>query len=260
MAAHADERDALLVAGGGAVFIPLFHTRTAMVSSRATSVAAYLAELPADRRATLTTLITLIRKHMPKGYEEAMNWGMVCWQVPLSRYPITYNKQPLAYIALASQKQSVSLYLTGAYVFPEMKALIDGAFARAGKKQDMGKSCLRFRSLDDLPPLDFLPPVIARCTPDTLIEIHEAIHGKPGEPRGSRETKRAKAEQLLAKTAAAKKAAATTAKKTPAARTSATKPSTAATRSTAKSPAAKQPGATRVSQRAKTSPSSRKTS
>src|SRR5687768_11531449 len=87
----------------------------AMVKSAATNVDQYLAELPEERRGVMTAVRKLIRKNLPKGYVESMNWGMICYEIPLEQYPDTYNGQPLAYVALAAQKNKYSLYLTGMY-------------------------------------------------------------------------------------------------------------------------------------------------
>ena len=143
-----------------------------MVRSSAQSVDAYLAELPEDRRAVVTELRELIRKHLPKGYDEAVNWGMLCYHIPLERYPDTYNGQPLGYVALASQKNHYALYLTGAYMDPAQEKMLADGFAKAGKKLDMGKSCLRFRKLEDLP-MDVLAKVIAATPPEKYIAAYE---------------------------------------------------------------------------------------
>jgi hypothetical protein len=115
----------------------------------------------------------VVLQHLPEGYREAMNWGMISYEVPLERYPSTYNKQPLGYAALAAQKHYYALYLMGAYADPAQAARLQEAFDRAGKKMDMGKSCLRFRSLDDLP-LDAIGEVIASTLPEALIARYEA--------------------------------------------------------------------------------------
>ena len=82
-----------------------------MVSSAAATVEAYLAELPPERRAVVATVRALVNAHLPEGYVEGMHWGMIGWVIPLSRYPVTYNKQPLIYAALAAQKNNYALYL-----------------------------------------------------------------------------------------------------------------------------------------------------
>src|SRR5437868_2504054 len=116
----------------------------------------------------------LVKTHPPKGYKEVMNWGMICWEVPVSRYPRLHNGQPLCYAALAAQKRHYSLYLTGAYMFPEQSAAIKAAFTEAGKGPDMGKCCVRFRTADDLP-LASLGEVIAAIPPAMLILRYEEL-------------------------------------------------------------------------------------
>ena len=143
-----------------------------MVSSKAATVADYLAELPADRRAEIERVRDLINSALPEGYREGMGYGMIGWVVPLERYPDTYNKQPLAYAALAAQKNSNSLYLNCVYASKERSERLKAAFAAAGKKLDMGKSCIRFKKADDLA-LDAIAGEIASTTPDQYIRIYE---------------------------------------------------------------------------------------
>lgn len=84
-----------------------------MVSSKQTRPAAYLASLPPERRRVIAAVREVIKKRLPKGFVETMNWGMLAYEVPLSRYPDTYNKQPLMYLALAAQKNNYAFYMTG---------------------------------------------------------------------------------------------------------------------------------------------------
>jgi hypothetical protein len=143
-----------------------------MVSSKAAAVADYLAELPADRRAEIERVRDLINEAMPAGYREGMGYGMIGWVVPLEDYPDTYNKQPLAYAGLAVQKNYNSLYLTCVYGSKERAERLKAAAARAGKKLDMGKSCIRFKSADDLP-LDHIREEIASTSPEQFIQFYE---------------------------------------------------------------------------------------
>ncbi len=115
--------------------------------SEAKTVDAYLAEQTPGRRAIMEPVLELVRQNLPAGYQEVMNWGMISWEVPLSTYPDTYNGQPLAFAGLASQKNKVSLYLMGIYSDPEMLALLESG----GKKLDMGKSCIRYSKVEQLP-------------------------------------------------------------------------------------------------------------
>lgn len=144
-----------------------------MARSNATTVEAYLDELPEDRRAVVVAVRDVIRRHLPAGYEEGMNWGMISYEIPLARYPETYNGQPLSYVALAAQKHYYALYLMGVYADPAQEARLQEAFAEAGKKLDMGKSCLRFKKLEDLP-LEAIGQLVAEVPPDAYIARYEA--------------------------------------------------------------------------------------
>jgi hypothetical protein len=144
-----------------------------MVKSTATSVNAYLAELPEERRAVIAPLRDLILQHLPPGYVETMNWGMISYEVPLERYPDTYNGQPLAYAALAAQKNGYSLYLMSLCAGSPREQALRDAFREAGKKLDFGKSCVRFKRLDDLP-IDALAALIASSPVETFLAEHEA--------------------------------------------------------------------------------------
>lgn len=119
--------------------------------SEAKTVDEYLQSLPPDRRAAMARVREAIRSRLPDGYEEAMNWGMITWQVPLSVYPDTYNGQPLMYAALASQKNHMAVYLTAVYADEALRRDFEAAWRASGKRMDMGRSCVRFRRLDDLP-------------------------------------------------------------------------------------------------------------
>ena len=158
------------------------------MQSKATTVDEYLAGLPADRRPVVATVRDLVRRHTPPGYAESVAWGMICWSVPLARYPNTYNGQPLAYVSLAAQKNHYALYLTCAYQESEESRWLADAFRRAGKKMDMGKSCLRFKSLDDLP-LEAIGEFISRTPVDEFIRQYEEARAaagvKPTKPRAA---------------------------------------------------------------------------
>lgn len=143
-----------------------------MASSNAPTVEAYLAELPEDRRAALAQVRKVILKHLPDGYEERMQYGMISYVVPLSRSGPTYNKQPLAVASLASQKNYMSLYLMGVYGDAGEEERFKAEYEKSGKKLDMGKSCVRFRKLDELP-LDVIGRTIARVSVDTFMRAYE---------------------------------------------------------------------------------------
>lgn len=121
-----------------------------MVSSRAATPEAYIAELPSERADVVSRVRGLVNANIPPGYAEGMAWGMIGWVVPLSRYPDTYNGQSMVYAGLAAQKNYFSLYLTCVYASQARTERLRAAFAAAGKKLDMGKSCLRFKRVEDL--------------------------------------------------------------------------------------------------------------
>ena len=148
-----------------------------MVQSTAKTVDAYIDELPEERRAVVKKVRAVIRRNLPKGYEERIGHGMIAYVVPLSRYPDTYNKEPLAYVGLAAQKNSYSLYLMGCYMDPATDAALKEAFRKAGKKLDMGKSCLRFKSVDALP-LEAIGAVVASMPVDKLLKLYEKARAK----------------------------------------------------------------------------------
>jgi hypothetical protein len=144
-----------------------------MPRSQASTVEGYLSELPEDRRAVVSAVREMVLQNLPDGYRESMNWGMISYEVPLEQYPDTYNGQPLGYVALAAQKSYFALYLMGVYQDSEQEAELRAGFQQAGKKLDMGKSCVRFRKLEDLP-LDVVGRVIASTPPAELIGRYEA--------------------------------------------------------------------------------------
>ena len=143
-----------------------------MVSSKALTVQDYLEELTAEQRNVISKLRNFIFEHLPTGYQESMNWGMISYEIPLSTYPKTYNGQPLSYAALAVQKRYYSLYLMAVYQDAELLTALKESFLEAGKKLDMGKACVRFHQLDDLP-LEAIGKLIARVTPAKYIERYE---------------------------------------------------------------------------------------
>ncbi len=137
--------------------------------SEATTVDEYLEELPAERREAISTVRDTILDNLPDGFEEVMNWGMIAYQVPLSVYPDTYNKKPQMYAALASQKNHMAVYLTGVYMDNAYRETFEAAYRETGKRLDVGRSCVRFRKLDDLP-LELIGETIGRLDLETFVE------------------------------------------------------------------------------------------
>jgi hypothetical protein len=142
------------------------------MQSDATTVEEYLDSLPEDRRTSLAKVRSVIRENLPGGYEEGMQYGMIGYYIPLSRYPDTYNGQPLSYACLANQKHYMSLYLNGVYADGSEEGWFRKAYEKTGKRLDMGKSCVRFKRVDDLP-LDLIGEAISRVAPDEYIRLYE---------------------------------------------------------------------------------------
>ncbi len=139
------------------------------MQSDAATVEEYLESLPAERRQAIETVRRTILDNLPEGYEEAMNWGMITYQVPLETYPDTYNGKPLMYAALASQKNHMAVYLTGIYGNEAAYEAFRRDYLATGKRLDMGKSCVRFRKLDDLP-VDLIGEAIASVEVGDFVE------------------------------------------------------------------------------------------
>jgi hypothetical protein len=146
------------------------------MQSKATTVAQYLKELPPDRREAIDAVRKVILKNLGKGYVERMSYGMIGYAVPHSLYPAGYHcdpKMPLPFAGLASQKNHMSIYLCTCYG-TEDEGWFRAAWARTGKKLDMGKSCIRFKKVDDLA-LDVIGESIARFPVKRFIEYYENV-------------------------------------------------------------------------------------
>ena len=141
--------------------------------SDAVDVDEYVDGLPDDRRHALSTVRQVVLDNLPAGYEEVMQYGMISYVVPLERFPDTYNGSALTVASLASQKRHMALYLMGVYGEESAGTWLRQRWATTGKKLDMGKSCVRFRTLDDLP-LDLIGRTIASLPVDDFIRLYEA--------------------------------------------------------------------------------------
>ncbi len=145
------------------------------MQSKAVTVSAYLKELPPERRQTIQALRKLIKENLPKGYKEACQYGILAYVVPLSIYPKGYGgnpEVPLSYICLASQKNYLSLYLMNIYADPKADKWFREGFRKAGKKLNMGKSCVRFKSLDELP-LEIIGKAVALTPVKKYVSMYE---------------------------------------------------------------------------------------
>ncbi len=160
------------------------------MQSKATTVKEYLAGLSQDRRKAIEAVRQVIRKNLPKGYEEGMQYGMIGYFVPHGLYPAGYHcdpKEPLPFAALASQKNYMSLYIM---FDSEFEAWFREAWAKTGKKLDRGKSCVRFKNIDDVP-LEVIGRAIKRVPVKKFIEFYEsATAGRAAKPTGKAATKK----------------------------------------------------------------------
>ncbi|MCA3006125.1 MAG: DUF1801 domain-containing protein [Planctomycetaceae bacterium] len=144
--------------------------------STAATPAAYLAALEPDRRAALTAIRKAITTHLDRDIAEGMQYGMIGYFIPHSVFPDGYHcdpRQPLPVAGLASQKSHMALYLTCCYMNPELDAWFRTAWAETGKKLDMGKGCLRFKKVDDVP-LDLITALFRRIRAKDLIARYQA--------------------------------------------------------------------------------------
>ena len=142
------------------------------MKSEAATVNDYLNSLPDDRKKAISAVRKVILKNLPKGIEEVMNWGMISYQIPFSIYPVTYNKQPLMFAALGSQKNYMVLHLLCIYMGEGLRAKFEADYKAAGKKLDAGQGCIRFKKLEDLP-LDLIGKMIGSITVNKFIALFE---------------------------------------------------------------------------------------
>jgi hypothetical protein len=148
-----------------------------MAPGTAATADAYVAQLPVERQEAIVAVRRVILENLPPGYQETMQYGMISYVIPLERYPKTYNGQPLAYVSLASQKNYMSLYLMCVYGDTEVERWFAEGFRAAGKKLNMGKSCVRFKKIEDLP-MDLIGETIARMPVPGFIAIYEASRSR----------------------------------------------------------------------------------
>jgi uncharacterized protein YdhG (YjbR/CyaY superfamily) len=164
------------------------HSSAGIVANMtASTVAQYLAALPADRRAALSAVRKAINENLPDGYEEGMQFGMIGWYVPLSVYPAGYGenpKVPLSFVALASQKSGMVLHFLCFYGHPTLSTWFTSEYKKSGKKLDMGKGCVRFKSLEDLA-LDVVGRTVARVSAEEHMANYQAARALMGKGKSS---------------------------------------------------------------------------
>lgn len=146
------------------------------MQSKASTPEAYIAEMPEDRQKAFSKLRSVIKKSLPKGFKEAMTYGMIGYCVPHSKYPAGYHcdpKQPLPFISIASQKNFIAVYHMGVYADPKLLKWFAEAHAKASpKKLDMGKSCMRYKKPEDIP-FDLIGQLASKINPDEWIAFYE---------------------------------------------------------------------------------------
>ena len=142
------------------------------MKSTAATVEEYLYGLSPERREAVSAVRQAVLSNLPDGYEEIMDFGMIAYVVPLARVPKTYNGHPLMYAAISSEKNYVSVHLMNVYADPETTQWFVERYNATGKKLDMGKSCVRFRKLDDLP-LDLIGEAVVRTPMGQWIAVYE---------------------------------------------------------------------------------------
>jgi uncharacterized protein YdhG (YjbR/CyaY superfamily) len=151
------------------------------MQSKATTVEAYLAELPEDRQKAIDKLRKVIRKNLPKGFQETIGYGMIGYVVPHSKYPAGYHcnpKDPLPFMNIASQKNFIAVYHMGVYANPKLLKWFQDAHAKASpKKLDMGKSCIRYKKTEDIP-FELIGELASKITVDEWIECYEKAFKK----------------------------------------------------------------------------------
>ena len=141
--------------------------------STATTVDEYLEGLSPERREAVSAVRQAVLSNLPDGYEEMMDFGMIAYVVPLARVPKTYNGHPLMYAAISSEKNYVSVHLMNVYADPDTTQWFGDNYKATGKRLDMGKSCVRFRKLEDLP-LDLIGEAVGRTPIEEWIALYEA--------------------------------------------------------------------------------------
>lgn len=180
------------------------------MQSKAATVDEYLKSLPEDRRASIGAIREVIKKNLPKGYEEGMQYGMIGYYVPHSVYPDGYHcdpRQPLPFASVASQKNYMSIYLMSIYGDAGHRAWFTEAWTVTGRKLDMGKSCVRFKRIEEVA-LDVVGEAIARVPVKAYLEHYEAH-----KPAGGKKPSKPAAKKAAAKKTTKKAAKKATAKK-----------------------------------------------
>src|SRR6185503_5909230 len=138
----------------------------------ALTVKQWLASVPAERKDAIHAVRDAVNEHLPPGYEETVDWGMLAWVVPLATLPNTHNGHPLMLAVLGAHTKLMTIYLMSVYSDRKIRREFETAYKKTGKKLDMGGSCVHFKTLDDLP-LDVVGDTIARVAVDEYVECYQ---------------------------------------------------------------------------------------
>jgi len=177
------------------------------MKSQGSTVEQYLSDLPEDRREAIAGVRRVILKHLPKGYQEGMQYGMIGYFVPHELYPAGYHcdpKQPLPFAGLGNQKNHMALYLFCLYTDAGAMTAFEEAWKATGKKLDMGKSCVRFKRLEDVP-LEVVGKAIAGVPVKKFLERYEAERAAAGKGASKAAPKKVVSKKSASKTIASKK-------------------------------------------------------
>ncbi len=143
----------------------------------ASTVEDYISQIPEERKVVFKQLFDIINQNLPAGFESSLSSGMIGWNVPLEKYPAGYHctpGSPLPFLALASQKNFIALYHMGIYAKPELLDWFVEEFPKHSKRKlDMGKSCIRFKKMDEIP-FELIAELSKKMTVDEWINIYEA--------------------------------------------------------------------------------------
>lgn len=196
--------------------------------SQATTIEAYLQSLPSDRREAIQAVRDVINRNIDKQYAEGMQYGMPAWFVPRSVYPAGYHcdpKQPVPFASVASQKNHVAIYMFCIYCLPGEAEWFVQQWKATGKRLDMGKGCLRFKRLEDVP-LDLIGEAVRRATITRFLEHYESVIKPGSRAAGARKSGRKSASTGSAKKSTSKKSTSkkSTSKKSASKKTSTQKP------------------------------------
>jgi hypothetical protein len=165
-----------------------------MVTKRpALTVRQWLASVPAERKHAINAVRNAVNEHLPQGYEETVDWGMLAWVVPLATLPNTHNGHPLMLAALGAHTKLMTIYLMSVYSDPKIRREFETAYKKTGKKLDMGGSCVHFKTLDDLP-LDVVGNIIARVAVNEYVERYQHSRTRRN-PKKKSDTKTKKAKR-----------------------------------------------------------------